>query len=433
MFLTPQHFQSADRYHEQYVHERLHALSPFGWGIMALEADEDALRNGEYRLLRLRAVMPDGVVVSAPDSDPLPPSRRLADVVPSTQDKIEILLAIPTVALNGVVCSLQKDAAGTPARYTAVPAKFVDETTGDVGAAREILVHQPTVRILVSGEETSGYGTIKLHELVRAGDGFILQETFIPPALYLEASPTLRRLVSGLIEVLIAKRTTLAAHVRHQVEAGLAANTKTGALQALSGMLPALMHVVSVGRHHPEALYLMLARFFGELTAYHLTIDPRTLSPYRHTDLRSTFAPLIQQLRTMIDELAMTRYVAVPLEPLRESVLLGRIQNEELLRKGEFYLEVRGSASEDKLQELSGRLKVAAPEELDTIIAAALPGVRLSRTTRPPASLPLKPDAQYFQLDTHGDFWESVCLSRQAAFYIAPDLKGLQFELLVTG
>ena len=39
MFLGPQHFQQADRYHEEQLRRAVRALRPFAWGVQALQVN----------------------------------------------------------------------------------------------------------------------------------------------------------------------------------------------------------------------------------------------------------------------------------------------------------------------------------------------------------------------------------------------------------
>ena len=46
MLLEPQHFQQHERYRDHFIHTRITALSPCGWGFVSLELDAAALTIG---------------------------------------------------------------------------------------------------------------------------------------------------------------------------------------------------------------------------------------------------------------------------------------------------------------------------------------------------------------------------------------------------
>jgi type VI secretion system protein ImpJ len=63
-------------------------------------------------------------------------------------------------------------------------------------------------------------------------------------------------------------------------------------------------------------------------------------------------------------------------------------------------------------------------------VAAAMPGVRLYHTPRPPATLPVKLGYQYFRLDDRGVFWEEIKKSQVVALHIPESLQTLTIQLL---
>src|SRR5512140_1893846 len=90
LFLTPQHFQQWDRYYEEFVSFRMRSLSTFAWGVEELDFNAEALQNGVVELMRCKAVLPDGVPISVPETDPAPPSRNFAaDFAPSS-DRLSV-------------------------------------------------------------------------------------------------------------------------------------------------------------------------------------------------------------------------------------------------------------------------------------------------------------------------------------------------------
>src|SRR5437660_7814220 len=64
MLLATQHLQQLSQRSESLVHYHLHTIAPFFWGIRQLELDQKLLTTGVFRIVKLEAVMPDGLVVS---------------------------------------------------------------------------------------------------------------------------------------------------------------------------------------------------------------------------------------------------------------------------------------------------------------------------------------------------------------------------------
>ena len=52
--------------------------------------------------------------------------------------------------------------------------------------------------------------------------------------------------------------------------------------------------------------------------------------------------------------------------------------------------------------------KLATSENLDSIVAQALPGVRLRHAVQPPAGLPHRTDTLYFTIDQNDPLWRKI-------------------------
>ena len=94
-FLTPQHFQTQDRFFEDALQFRFAASHYANWGVTELDIDSDALGNGLFRLNQCSGIMPDGEPFDIPEADELPPSRSVAEHFPPTRDSLDVFLAIP--------------------------------------------------------------------------------------------------------------------------------------------------------------------------------------------------------------------------------------------------------------------------------------------------------------------------------------------------
>src|SRR5262249_4892195 len=95
MLLTPHHFQQSDNYFEQLLNSRLSSLMPYEWGILDLQANNEAIANGSFDIVRCRAVMPDGLAISIPETDPAPAPRKLEGQFSADAERLDIHLAIP--------------------------------------------------------------------------------------------------------------------------------------------------------------------------------------------------------------------------------------------------------------------------------------------------------------------------------------------------
>ena len=65
------------------------------------------------------------------------------------------------------------------------------------------------------------------------------------------------------------------------------------------------------------------------------------------------------------------------------------------------------------------------------LIRQAVSGIGMTHVGRPPASLPVKLDYEYFQLQQSGTYWESVVRSRNIAAWVPADFPSVELELVI--
>jgi type VI secretion system protein ImpJ len=430
MLLTPQHFQQWDRHYEGLIAERFRTHDPFAWGITELDIDRDGLGNGRFTLLKCVVVMSDGLVVQVPDQDSAPQTRVFTELFSASIDRLDVYLGIPVERVDGMTCQLGKESGARPARYLAEHVEAVDTTTGE--NPREVLVTNKNLRVYFSGEETADTVSVKIAELVRTPSGAVgLKETYIPPSLWICASPYLLRLLRGLIELLVAKRSAFSDAQRGVLELVGADLGKFALVTAVSTHLPVLTHLSHVERVHPESLYVAMARLAGQLLMLAPPGDASELPPYRHDNLALTFEGLDKKIRSIIEGVTPTRYVTIPLESSGDNVWIGRVPESRLFASSQFFLMAYGDMTEDQVRNLvPQQVKIGSPSKLKEIVAAAMPGVRLYHTPRPPSTLPMKIGTQYFRLDDRGVFWEEIKKSQVVALHVPESLQGLKIRLV---
>src|SRR5689334_657943 len=104
MYLGPHHFQAQSRYFEDSIHFATSALLPHAYGLIACSLDEEALTNGTVSIVHARGIFPDGLLFLMKESDPLPPTRNIADLFPPSRDRVTVLLAINSHKPDGMTC-----------------------------------------------------------------------------------------------------------------------------------------------------------------------------------------------------------------------------------------------------------------------------------------------------------------------------------------
>ena len=433
MLLMPHHFQQWDNYYEELLNSRFGSLVPYEWGVINFQINNEAIANGSFNLVRCRAVLPDGLLVNIPDTDIAPAARPVAEHFSPESEKLEVHLAIPTKRSGAANFQRNGSAPDQHVRFLQTAGASPDETTGE--NEQELAFALGNLRILFGDELTDGYSAIKIAEVERTTTGQLkLSEKYIPPALDIRASSWLEDMLRQLVEILIAKSSSLGEQ-RRQRTTSLADFTGSEVavfwlLHTVNSTIPNLAHLFRVPVLHPERLYFEMAELAGKLMTFTPDRHPKDIVTYNHKDLFGTFSQLAQDIRDMLETVIPTRCVPIPLEKVRETLYAGRVLDDRLLKEAAFYLGVRADIPEPQLIERVPRvIKVASRDTIDVVIGSALPGVTLTHASPPPAPIPTRPKFHYFQLDATGMFWERIAGSKAVAVYVPEEFKDEVVEM----
>src|SRR5262245_35026078 len=95
MFISPQHLQQQDAYHEAVLEARLAALTPYDWGVVSIRLDEEALSAGQVQLHHFFGVLPDGLPLRFERGDPEAPAARPVEGHLESGQRAELYLGVP--------------------------------------------------------------------------------------------------------------------------------------------------------------------------------------------------------------------------------------------------------------------------------------------------------------------------------------------------
>ncbi|PIX83734.1 MAG: type VI secretion system baseplate subunit TssK [Nitrospirae bacterium CG_4_10_14_3_um_filter_70_108] len=431
MLLTPHCFQQADRAHQE-AHRRLGAaLAAHAWGLTRVEVAEEALANGVFRLERCAGLLPGGLCFDLPGEAPLPAGRGVGDFFAPTAPTLTVYLALPRAEAGrpGAALLIAPGAPAAPVRWAEERLEVVDVNTGR--DSRPVPVARAQWVILFEGEERDGFDAIPVARLGRSvTGGLTLDPTYAPPALHLAACAPVQAYLRVLFEQLAAKAQALGEQRRHRsrdlVDFGTADTATYWLLHTVNTTLPEVADLVRTPTHHPHTAYLVVARLAGALATFSTEINAADVGPYVHDDLGATFAALRLLLGRLLGTVTPTRWVNVPLSLVRAHMYQGRAADAALFTDAELFLAVRAEMAEtDLIGEVQHKGKVASPDQIDSLIASALPGIRLVHAPRPPAALPMRTGTVYFRLEPGAAAWTGVRASGAIALYLpipAPDL-----------
>lgn len=432
-FLNPQHLQTHDRFIESCLQFRLEGLQFCPWGFLELQINKEALTDGNFGLTTATGLFPDGLPFDIPSSDAPPDPKPLAPFFDTDQTSLDIFLAIPDYREHGLNVSIAQRNADV--RYRSEIVNFRDENTGL--QEKPVQIARKNLRFLVEGESRDGFRTLRIARVLRsAAATFRLDPQYIPPLLDISSSDYLMVIARRLVEILAAKSSILAGG-RRERSAGLADFTAADIavfwlLYTVNSYFPVLRHFHDVRHGHPDSLFRLLSSLAGALTTFSLRIQPHDLPVYDHENLGMCFTELDEKLRELLETVIPSNFVALPLKVIKPSIHATNIEDDRYLKGTKFYLAVSSTLSEgDLIKRAPQLIKVCSSAQIEQLVRQALPGMQLTHTARPPASIPVKLKYQYFSLNQSGPAWETIGKGRSLAAFVPSDIPNAQLELIV--
>jgi type VI secretion system protein ImpJ len=427
MHLSQHHFQAQSRYFEELIQFVVTNLAPDAYGLTSLAFDAEALKNDSLVLTVARGVMPDGLPFNFPH-EPLPEARRVREIFSPTQDSHLVLLAIPAL-LDGKANVASSTSVGSAARFVSTVVTLTDEAAGS--ETRPVAVAQKRFRLLLDGEDTTGFLTLPLARVRRDGSGhFVFDADFIPPCLQTGASPALRGLLGGLVEILSSRADALTRASNGPGDEELASRWMA---HAINENLGTLLHLHRSPQAHPSELFGVLSRLAGSLCTFSLTTHPRDLPAYDHASPGEGFRTLVHRIREMLEVAAPSNTVSIPLKPEEESFYAGRVDDPRLTGRAKWFLGVRSGVGPGELAGRVPRLvNVCSSKHIRRLVREALPGLTLSHVISPPPGLSPRPDTAYFAIAQEGPCWSSITDTREVGIYAPASIPDVALELIVS-
>ena len=432
-FLTPQHLQIQDRFIEDTLGFTLGSLNYRPWGFGRLGINQEALAGGVLSINLASGLFPEGMPFDIPDADPAPPPKPLDQHFEANQSSLDVYLAIPHYRERGLNVSVSRQGADT--RFLAEVAIVRDENSGVT--EKPIQIAQKNFRLLVEGENRQGVSALRAARVIRTAAGsYQLDPHFVPPLLDISASDYLVAISRRLVEILSAKSSMLAG-LRRQKNQSLADFTASDIanfwlLYTVNTHFPLFRHIFETVKGHPERLYGAMLSLAGALTTFSLKVHPRDLPAYDHEDLEACFTGLDEKLRFLLETVVPSNFVSLPLKLVQPSIYATALSDDKYLKNTRMYLAIQAEMNEAELiNKTPSLIKVCSATHIEHLVRQALPGLTLTHVARPPSSIPVKLNCQYFSLNQSGGAWEAILRSRNLAAYAPGDFPNPQLELVI--
>jgi type VI secretion system protein ImpJ len=433
ILLSPQHLQTQDRFLEDLLAFQLSTLTFCPHGFSRLHLDREALAAGSLGVTSAAGIFPDGLAFELPDADPPPAPKPLEEHFEPETESVLVHLAIPehrAGAHNVSAAQSRRDS-----RYTAEVVLRRDENTGL--AEKPIQLARKNLRLLVEGENMEGHATLPLARVRRStAGGFELDSRFVPPLLDITASEYLLAVSRRLVEVLVAKSSTLSGMRRHRNQSladfGIGDVANFWLLYTVNSHLPRFRHLYETRRGHPAELYAAMSALAGALTTFSTQIHPRTLPAYDHRDLGGCFTMLDELLRTLLETVVPATHVALPLKLAQPSIHATALEQDRYFMAPQVYLAIAATAPQEELLRKAPQLiKISSADQIERLVRQALPGVTMQHVPNPPSAVPIKLNYHYFLLDRSGPEWQAIQSGRNLAAYVPSDFAEPALELIL--
>lgn len=424
LFLRPQHFQQQDRYHEQNLAARVGRVTPYPWGVTALEIDHDLAQQGKFAVRRCAGVMPDGMPFDIPDHSPLPEPLELNEKLSNTV----VGLSIPSIAQNSREVDFPDADSGS--RFWRGNGVVIDSAAATRGE-EELDIAHPRLSYEVLDGSKSGSTQIGLARVVEIQDKTVVfDERYLPPAISTHAHAGFNGILDRVIGWIETKLEELARYAADPTSGGGLQYADYFILQVLNREIPVLRHMRGSQYVHPERLYVQLLGLAGELATFasaHRMAS--TYDAYDHDNLTDTFMPVLRDLQNALSARMERRAIRLELLEKAQNAYVSPIRDRALFQHATFVIEVAATKSLTEIQSQFPHLfKLGPSTKMQEIVHAHLPGVPLVHLPTPPRQIRALTDHVYFRLDKQTPLWAEFSQAPAVGMHFSGDWPDLKME-----
>lgn len=342
MLLSPQHFQQLELRWDQMMSLHLAHLSGHHWGIIEISMDPVTLATGIFRLLAIRAIMPDGLIV---DYRAHPDERQLEVDLTSLKSMHEaahttVYLCVPerTIGSSPVI--------GEWPVFDSVdgPEVMDDNVTDNVIQIPRLL---PKLSLKIGSHPPAQYQSIPIAKIGMQDESFVARP-FMPPCFQTFQTSILGEKCGQLIRRIREKAAFLSERWQTLIGTPLLAES-SAQLRPLVQSLPFMEPLVTSGKAHPYEMYQGLCHMAGLLSTLRLGQIPPLFPSYNHNDILGSTLPVLDWCKTIVDSLE--KAYSLILFVRRDHVFSVMLQPEIFTKKILIGLKAPSSMSEKELED----------------------------------------------------------------------------------
>lgn len=319
MLLSPQHFQQQELRWHQLTSIHLNHLSAHHWGTIDLEFDPVTLPTGLLRILNLKAIMPDGLIVNHLAT---PETAQLELDLNSFKQQIMDIGATIYLVVPEYIDGLSPLRNEMP-RFGSIEGETVtDDNTSDNVVQIPRLI--PKISLMISDVPPARYTSFPIAKIGYMDESFILR-AYVPPCFRVPQVSILGEKCGALVRRLREKAAYLSEKWQAQLGTPLIGET-TSQMRPLVQSLPIIEPLILSDVAHPFQLYQAMLQVAGHVSALRLGQIPPIFPSYNHNDLLGTFQSIFDWVNIIID--SIEKAYSILLFAQRERLFTIKIQQE---------------------------------------------------------------------------------------------------------
>lgn len=420
MFLRPQHFQAADRYHAEQLTTAIRWQNAYAYGIHKITLQADALGAYAFQVNHLNLVTREGELIDV-SSSPLRISLKEALTKGSS---VTVVLAIPKYQSTRPNVMSASSPLG---RYDVSALDIPDENTG-VGDT-EIRFKHEQIKLALSTDNLDGYDTLPLARIKRgAGDEALpaLDDEYIPPLLSFSCWENLSQEIIGSLYNLYTQKMEVLAERALNHNRGLASSDPS----VMEDMLllgqvnhgTALLHALTFSDGvHPFIAYMELCRLVGMLSIFGSARRvPVDIPAYDHDNLGTVFIWLYRKLCELLGSAKKLEYEQRFFVGTEKGMQV-TIDPKWLHPTWKWYVGVHGEnipveTTRELLRPGALNWKMGSERQVDLLFRHSLPDVKPEDDLRiTPRALPSQQGWIYYEIRREGPAWGDVLTTETLA------------------
>lgn len=451
LFLQPQHFQRLNEQLPDMLAPLLARLTPHFWGLATGGVNPSALEAQRLDLLETSLLLPNSAIfLSCPGNAVCVPRIVTPDLVPADGScTVYIGIRVTTVGQSNVtLVDSPAEMTGAPTRFAApIEPEDVADLYGDGPKAQVRSLSY--VLNFVFEHELEHAGDLELMPLARLvqDDGAIkLDSGYVPPCLSLSVSTVLSDLIRDLRDRILGKFSQLEGYKNLSSREFISADFTMllMALRTLSRSAARLEQITESSCQSPWDAFGILRELVAELSVFSVDAsatgthwqDKRVIPAYAHDELGQCFSSVHDVIVSLLENIsAAPRYVLrFTFEDSSWNVRLPpELAQGSPDDYGGFWLVLHSDSVEAEAmrQQVFQSLKVAPSSTMSSLLVRALPGLALIPSDGPPAGLPRRSGASYFQLTVDDAQWEEIIKSDSLSMHWADAPADLDAQLAI--